>query len=101
MAVLNCTLADLKITHYLPYFCPVETQRQKKIAGIIQKDLAEIPDNVKSGLEIIPVSTVEEVLEHALVEPIQPAEWTEADEAALAALTANPQGGTPGSQVAH
>lgn len=26
----------------MPYFCAVETQRQKKIAGIIQKDLAEI-----------------------------------------------------------
>ena len=26
----------------MPYFCDVETQRQKKIAGIIQKDLAEI-----------------------------------------------------------
>jgi ATP-dependent Lon protease len=31
------------------------------------KDLAEIPDNVKKGLEIIPVSTVEQVLERALV----------------------------------
>ncbi len=31
------------------------------------KDLAEIPDNVKKGLEIIPVSGVDEVLKHALV----------------------------------
>ena len=31
------------------------------------KDLAEIPDNVKKGLEIIPVATVEQVLERALV----------------------------------
>jgi ATP-dependent Lon protease len=30
------------------------------------KDLAEIPDNVKSGMEIIPVSRVGEVLRHAL-----------------------------------
>ena len=31
-----------------------------------EKDLAEIPDNVKRGLKIIPVSTVDEVLAHAL-----------------------------------
>ncbi len=31
-----------------------------------EKDLAEIPDNVKKGLEIIPVKTVDEVIEHAL-----------------------------------
>ncbi len=31
------------------------------------KDLAEIPDNVKKGLEIVPVSGVDEVLRHALV----------------------------------
>ena len=30
------------------------------------KDLAEIPDNVKSGLEIIPVSHMDDVLKHAL-----------------------------------
>jgi ATP-dependent Lon protease len=31
------------------------------------RDLAEIPDNIKNKLNIIPVSTIEEVLEHALV----------------------------------
>lgn len=36
------------------------------------KDLADIPTNVKEGLEIIPVSTVDEVMRHALVEPVQP-----------------------------
>ncbi len=38
-----------------------------------EKDLADIPANVKKGLEIVPVSTIEEVLSHALVtlpEPI-------------------------------
>ena len=33
-----------------------------------EKDLAEIPDNVKRGLKIIPVRTVDEVLAHALAE---------------------------------
>lgn len=36
------------------------------------KDLAEIPDNVKKGLEIIPVTTISEVLEHALVRMPKP-----------------------------
>ena len=40
-----------------------------------EKDLAEIPDNVKKGLEIIPVSTVDEVLARALVRPLTPIEW--------------------------
>ncbi|MBX7247622.1 MAG: endopeptidase La [Caulobacteraceae bacterium] len=41
------------------------------------KDLADIPDNVKSGLEIIPVSTADEVLKHALSGPVTPIEWNE------------------------
>ena len=40
-----------------------------------EKDLAEIPDNVKKALEIIPVSTVSEVLAKALVSPVTPVEW--------------------------
>ena len=43
------------------------------------KDLPEIPDNVKNGLEIIPVSHIGEVLEHALVEQPTAIEWTEED----------------------
>ena len=41
------------------------------------KDLADIPDNVKSGMEIIPVSRVGEVLRHALQRMPEPIEWTE------------------------
>src|SRR5690606_5456083 len=41
------------------------------------KDLADIPENVKSGLEIVPVSRVGEVLEHALVRMPEPIEWVE------------------------
>lgn len=41
------------------------------------KDLADIPDNVKNNLEIVPVSRVGEVLKHALVRQPQPIEWTE------------------------
>ena len=42
-----------------------------------EKDLEDIPDNVKKGLEIIPVSIVDEVLERALVSPLTPIEWDE------------------------
>jgi len=51
------------------------------------KNLAEIPDNVKEGLKIIAVETVEDMLATALVESVEPVEWTEADAARLAALT--------------
>jgi ATP-dependent Lon protease len=37
-----------------------------------EKDLAEIPDNVKQGLEIIPVSVVDEVITHALTSQPMP-----------------------------
>lgn len=41
------------------------------------KDLADIPENVKSGMEIIPVSRMEEVLRHALVRVPEPITWEE------------------------
>lgn len=49
-----------------------------------RKDLAEIPENVKQGLEIIPVAHVDEVLAKALTDPLTAIEWTEADELAAA-----------------
>jgi len=42
-----------------------------------EKDLAEIPDNVKRGLKIIPVSTVDELLGQALVKQLTPVAWSE------------------------
>jgi ATP-dependent Lon protease len=41
------------------------------------KDLTEIPDAIKGGLEIIPVSRMDEVIARALVRPPQPIEWEE------------------------
>jgi ATP-dependent Lon protease len=50
------------------------------------KDLAEIPDNVKSGLEIIPVARMDDVLKIGLTRKLQRIEWDEeAEEAAAAA----------------
>ncbi|MCX8509548.1 MAG: endopeptidase La, partial [Rhodobacteraceae bacterium] len=48
------------------------------------KDLIEIPDNVKEGLQIIPVTHVREVLAHALVRQPEAIEWDEAAEEAAA-----------------
>ena len=45
-----------------------------------EKDLADIPDNVKKKLEIIPVSKVEEVLARALTKPLVAIEWDEEEE---------------------
>jgi len=56
-----------------------------------EKDLVEIPDNVKQGLEIVPVSTVDEVLRRALTRPLTPVEWSEEDE--LAETRRNEGGG--------
>ena len=42
-----------------------------------EKDLADIPDNVKKGLELIFVDNVDEVLKIALTKPLIPIEWDE------------------------
>ena len=57
-----------------------------------EKDLAEIPDNVKSGLEIIPVSVVDEVISNALTAEPLPVEIEEAErEQSLAKKKDEPQ----------
>ncbi len=48
-----------------------------------EKDLEEIPANVKEALKIIPVSSVNEVLKLALARPLVPVEWTPEMEKAL------------------
>jgi ATP-dependent Lon protease len=52
-----------------------------------EKDLAEIPANIREGLEIIPVSHVDEVLARALVSMPDAITWTEEDD-----LAAQPSG---------
>jgi ATP-dependent Lon protease len=50
------------------------------------KDIAELPDSVKNGLELVPVSHLDDVLKHALVRQPTPIIWDEeAEEAAAAA----------------
>ena len=45
-----------------------------------EKDLADVPDNVKSALEIVPISTADEALSWALTGALTPTEWDEAAE---------------------
>ncbi|MBL8901688.1 MAG: endopeptidase La, partial [Rhizobiales bacterium] len=52
------------------------------------KDLAEIPDSVKNGMEIIPVAMMDDVLKQALVRMPEPIEWDEVAEEAAAAARA-------------
>ncbi|MCA0318569.1 MAG: endopeptidase La [Proteobacteria bacterium] len=62
------------------------------------KDLADIPDNVKNGLEIIPVSRMDEVIKHALIRQPVPVEW---DEEAEPIASRKPGEEDPAGVVAH
>ena len=64
-----------------------------------EKDLVEIPANVREGLTIIPVSHVDEVLEYALAERLTSIDWTEADE--LAAMASQNPASESGVAVTH
>ena len=60
-----------------------------------EKDLAEIPDNVKEGLKIIPVGMVDEVLSEALVrEPLPTGISSGSDEDAAAVAIGDANGGS-------
>ena len=60
-----------------------------------EKDLAEIPDNVKEALDIIPVVTVDDVLKHALTGPLTAIDWDQEEEdlkaKAAAAASSDPE----------
>ncbi len=64
-----------------------------------EKDLVEIPANITKSLKIIPVNHVDQVLAEALVAPVEPIEWTEADE--LAASPPIAPAGDPESAIRH
>jgi ATP-dependent Lon protease len=61
------------------------------------KDIAELPDNVKNALEIVPVSRMDEVLLHALVRQPTPITWEEVHPAKAVPATATDEAGV----VAH
>jgi ATP-dependent Lon protease len=43
-----------------------------------EKDLVDIPDNIKKHLKLIPVANVDDVLRHGLIKPLVPIEWDDA-----------------------
>jgi ATP-dependent Lon protease len=45
-----------------------------------EKDLAEVPDNVKKHLKLIPVADVDDVIAQALVRKPEAIEWQEPPE---------------------
>ena len=45
-----------------------------------QKDLVEIPETIRKGIEIVSVKTVDEVLKHALTKELKPIKWAEIDQ---------------------
>jgi len=61
-----------------------------------EKDLADIPDNVKKGLKIIAVGEVGEVLSNALVRQPEPIEWSEVEADAVAGASVEDPASTPG-----
>ncbi|WP_338504379.1 endopeptidase La [Sphingomonas kaistensis] len=64
-----------------------------------EKDLAELPANLREGLTIVPVAHVDEVLARALSAKLEPIEWTEADEHAAEPVA--PTQGQPSSPLRH
>jgi len=64
-----------------------------------EKDLAEIPANIRDGLEIVPVSHVDEVLARALMSVPEAIAWTEEDD--LAAQPSNGQGRDGDATLRH
>uniref|UniRef100_UPI003784320F S16 family serine protease n=1 Tax=Brevundimonas sp. TaxID=1871086 RepID=UPI003784320F len=59
-----------------------------------EKDLADVPDNVKNALEIVPISTADEALKWALVGALTPVEWDEVAEPLTPAPAPNVSDGT-------
>jgi ATP-dependent Lon protease len=56
-----------------------------------EKDLAEIPDNVKAGLQLVSAATMEEVLKVALVRYPEPIVWEEPELVVAAAVRGDPE----------
>jgi len=66
-----------------------------------EKDLAEIPDNVKKHLKIIPVADVDEVIAQALARRPVPIEWEEPPDADTAVAPKIPAETTTSVPLAH
>jgi DNA-binding transcriptional LysR family regulator len=65
------------------------------------KDLAEISESIKKGLEIVPVSRMDEVLARAMTRKPEPIEWDETTTTAAAASEATPLEEEVSTLIAH
>jgi ATP-dependent Lon protease len=87
---LSAAVFELPLVEYSPHrVLPIGGLKEKLLAALRggiktvlipkdnEKDLAEIPDNVKDGMTIIPVTTADEVIRHALIKTPIAIEWTE------------------------
>ena len=63
------------------------------------KDLADIPPSVKNGMEIIPVTMMDDVLIHALVRQPEPIVWDEVAEEAAALAKAAAERASEGARA--
>jgi len=66
-----------------------------------EKDLADIPSNVKNALNIIPVCNIDEVLINALVKMPKKIEWSMSDEAALSSVLSSQNNSLTGEASTH
>ena len=66
-----------------------------------EKDLADIPNNVKNALNIISVCNIDEVLANALVEMPKKIEWSMSDEAALSSVLSSQNNSLTGEASTH
>jgi ATP-dependent Lon protease len=66
-----------------------------------EKDLADIPSNVKNALNIIPVCNIDEVLINALVKMPEKIEWSMSDEAALSSVLSSQNNSLTGEASTH
>ncbi|MDB5429563.1 MAG: ATP-dependent protease La, partial [Caulobacter sp.] len=66
-----------------------------------EKDLADVPENVKSQLEIIPVATFDQAVKLALTKPLTPIEWTDEDQERAMRAMMTPPGPDGDNLVTH
>ncbi len=66
-----------------------------------ERELSEIPDNVKRGLNIVPVATVDDVLKRALIAELTPIEWDEDEVRKSASVAAKGDDDDVGGVLTH
>ena len=95
---LPAACADTPTMTVLMYMCGTDLQSDC-VNDLYEMCAADIPDNVKNSMEIVPVSRMGEVIEHALLRKPEPIEWDGAAEAAKVPPVESTEDGT--GAIAH